>query len=128
MLRNDVKGVDWLLAHGAYVNVRDDKRNTPLHFAVQEKNIAIVLCLIINDANTRARNASLQKVRHGLGSAAPNSIEAKILGILIAVRIFVVFFRKICSIFFNSSLAPIDVFKVWRTATLAACSMAITRV
>lgn len=86
VLRKDLRGVEWLISHGADVNARDIDRNTPLHFAVQKKTIEIVQCLITNDAYMKAINKKCEKIRHALGSAEPNTIEAKILDILVRVR------------------------------------------
>ena len=44
-----------LLSYGCEVNVEDEDGNTPLHIAVQQKNIALVQALTIFGANLEAR-------------------------------------------------------------------------
>ena len=53
--------VELLLKSGANVNTKDSLGNTPLHLAVKENNILMVILLIEKGANIKLKNRDHEK-------------------------------------------------------------------
>lgn len=55
VLRERLECAIALLSHGCEVNIEDEDGNTPLHIAVQKKNLALIQALTIFGANLNSR-------------------------------------------------------------------------